>query len=271
MTIAVVTDSMTSFAPGVLERPDVLMVPLTFHFGTEESYRDKVDLTEEEFYRKLEGSDVFPTTAQPSAGEFVEAYESLAAYDDVLVLTTSAKISGTHNSAVSAADMVDRPVEVLDMRSAEIGSGLILSEVLEAIDGGGDLNEALSTARSAISRCRAWFAVGTLEYLRRGGRIGRAQRLAGSALDIRPVLALEDGEIVPHKRTRGRKRQMAAMLKEIKPAVDNGRPYSLGNANALEPAAELSRQLGGGEEFSVAISGVIGCHVGPGAYGVAHV
>lgn len=271
MTLAVVTDSMTSFAPGVLDRPDVRMVPLTFHFGAEESYRDKVDLSSEEFYRKLESSAVFPTTSQPSAGEFLETYESLGAYDDVLVLTTSAKVSGTYNSAVSAADMADRPVEVLDMKSAEIGSGLILNEVLEVIDGGGDLEQALGAARSAIVRCRAWFAVGTLEYLQRGGRIGRAQRLAGTALDIRPVLTLEDGEIVPHKRTRGRKRQMSAMLEEIKPAVDNGRPYSLGHANAPEPIAELSRRLGGGEVFSASISGVIGCHVGPGAYGVAHI
>ena len=271
MTLAVVTDSMTSFAPGVLERPDVRMVPLTFHFGSEESYRDKVDLTDQEFYAKLEGSRVFPTTSQPSAGEFVETYESLTAYDDVLVLTTSSKISGTYNSAVSAADMADRPVEVLDTRSAEIGSGLILNEVLQTIDAGGDLQEALGAARSAISRCRAWFAVGTLEYLQRGGRIGRAQRLAGTALDIRPVLTLDDGEIVPHKRTRGRKRQMSAMIEEIKPAVENGRPYSLGNANAPEPVAEISRRLGGGEAFSVSISGVIGCHVGPGAYGVAYI
>ncbi|CAN5121137.1 DegV family protein [soil metagenome] len=270
MSLAIVTDSMTSFAPGVLERPDVRMVPLTFHFGTEESYRDKVDLTDAEFYSKLEGSKVFPTTAQPAAGEFVETYESLSAYDDLLVLTSSAKISGTYNSAISAADMVDRPVQVMDMRSAEIGSGLILNEVLETIDGGGDLDEALEAARSAIARCRAWFAVGTLEYLQRGGRIGRAQRLAGTALDIRPVLTLEDGEIVPHKRTRGRKRQMSAMIGEIQSAVDNGRPYSLGNANAPEPVAEISRRLGGGEAFSVSISGVIGCHVGPGAYGVAY-
>lgn len=168
MTLAIVTDSMTSFAPGVLERPDMRMVPLTFHFGAQESYRDKVDLTDEEFYRKLQSSEVFPTTSQPSAGDFVETYESLGAYDDVLVLTTSAKISGTYNSAVSAADMVDRPVEILDMRSAEIGSGLILNEVLEVIDGGGDLEAALAAARPAIARCRAWFAVGTLEYLQRG-------------------------------------------------------------------------------------------------------
>lgn len=270
MTVAVVTDSMTSFAPGVLERPDVRMVPLTYHFGPEESYRDKVDLTYEEFYQRLEGSKVFPTTSQPAAGAFLEAYESLAAYDDVLVLTTSAKISGTHNSAVSAAEMADRPVEVVDMRSAEIGSGLILNEALQAIDEGGSLQEALDAVRPAIQRCRAWFAVGTLEYLQRGGRIGRAQRLAGTALDIRPVLTLEAGEIAPHKRTRGRKRQMSAMLQKIQPAADNGRPYSLGHTNAEAPMQELARQLGGRESFSASISGVIGCHVGPGAYGVAH-
>lgn len=270
MSLAIITDSMTSFAPGVLERPDVKMVPLTYHFGASESYRDKVDLTEDEFYRKLEGSRVFPTTSQPSAGEFVEAYESLETYDELLVLTSSAKISGTHESAVSAASMVDRPVEVLDMKSAEIGSGLIFNEALKVIDGGGDLKETIEAVRPAIQRCRAWFAVGTLEYLQKGGRIGRGQRLAGSALDIRPVLTLEDGEIVPHKRTRGRRRQMAAMLEQIKPAVANGRPYSLGHANAPDAVTELSRQLGGGESFSASISGVIGCHVGPGAYGVAH-
>ncbi len=112
MTTAIVTDSTTSLAPEVLERPDVRMVPLTFHFGSEETYRDKVEMSNEEFYERLRDSDVFPTTSQPPAGAFVEAYEALDAYDDILVLTLSRKFSGTYDSAVAAAGMVERPVEV---------------------------------------------------------------------------------------------------------------------------------------------------------------
>ena len=96
-TTAVVTDSTTSLAPGVLERPDVRVVPLTFHFGEDETYTDKVDMTNEEFYDRLRDSDVFPTTAQPSPGAFVEAYEALSDYDDILVLTLSSKFSGTYD------------------------------------------------------------------------------------------------------------------------------------------------------------------------------
>ncbi len=121
MTTAVVTDSTTSLAPGVLERPDFRMVPLTFHFGPDESYTDKIDMSNKEFYERLRDSDDFPTTAQPPVGAFVEAYESLSAYDDILVLTLSRKLSGTYDSASQAAEMVDRRVEVLDTRSAEMG------------------------------------------------------------------------------------------------------------------------------------------------------
>ena len=107
MTTAVVTDSTTSLAPGVLERPDVRMVPLTFNFGSDETYTDKVDMSNAEFYERLRSSDEFPTTAQPSPGAFVQTYEALSDYDDILVLTVSSGFSGTYNSAVQAAEMVD--------------------------------------------------------------------------------------------------------------------------------------------------------------------
>ena len=190
MTTAVVTDSTTSLAPGVLERPDVRVVPLTFHFGEDEAYTDKVDMTNEEFYERLRDSDVFPTTAQPSPGAFVEAYEALSDYDDILVLTLSSKFSGTYDSALQAAGMVDRPVHVLDAKSAEMGSGLILLEALRCIDEGRDFDEVRHAAERAIGGARVLFAVGTLEYLAKSGRIGRAQRLLGTALDVRPVLEI---------------------------------------------------------------------------------
>jgi DegV family protein with EDD domain len=270
VTTAIVTDSTTSLAPGVLERPDFRMVPLTFHFGPDETYRDKIDMSNEEFYERLLASDEFPTTSQPSAGVFVEAYEALEAYDDILVLTISRKFSGTYDSAVAAAEMVERPVEVLDTRSAEMGSGLILREALRVIDEGGEFKDVRRAAEIAVGRCNLLFAVGTLEYLAKSGRVGRARRLLGTALDIRPVLRIEDGEVVPHKRTRGRRRQMAAIVEEVKPAAEAGRHLYFGHVAAPELLSELAERLEVEEELVAEIGGVVGSHVGPGAYGVAY-
>ena len=270
MTTAIVTDSTTSLPPGVLERPDVRVVPLTFHFGPDEAYTDKVDLTNDEFYERLRTADDFPTTSQPPVGAFVGAYEELGAYDDVLVLTLSSELSGTYGSAITAAGMVDRPVEVLDMRTAEMGSGLILQEALTAIDEGRNFKDVRKIAADAVRRCEIFFAVGTLEYLEKSGRIGRAQRLVGTALDIRPVLKIENGEVVPHKRTRGRKRQMAAVAEGVAAAVEAGRPLYFGHVNAPDALADLAKSLKVDERLVTEIGGVVGCHVGPGAYGVAY-
>jgi len=270
VTTAIVTDSTTSLAPGVLERPDVRVVPLTFHFGADETYTDKMDMSSEEFYERLRDSDVFPTTAQPAPGAFVDAYEALSDYDDILVLTLSSKFSGTYDSALQAAGMVDHPVHVLDTMSAEMGSGLILIEALRCIDDGGDFDEIRRSAKRAIGGATVLFAVGTLEYLAKSGRIGRAKRLLGTALDVRPVLKVAGGEIVPIKRTRGRARQMAAIVEEVRPAVEAERPLFFGHIAAPELLSELAERLGVEEKLVAGIGGVVGSHVGLGAYGVAH-
>lgn len=270
MTIAVVTDSTTSLPDEIRERPNVRVVPLTFSFGPEETYLDKVDLSNAEFYERLKKSPTFPTTSQPPAGAFVEAYESLGAYDDILVLTLSSRFSGTYNSAVAAAEMVERPVEVVDTKSAEMGSGLILLEALQVVDEGGSFEEVKQAVEAAIRRCTILFAVGTLEYLEKSGRIGRARRLLGTALDIRPVLSVEDGEVIPYKRARGRKRQMAALLEKVRPAAEAGHPLAYGHIDAPEPLNELIESLDVEGRFVVEIGGVVGSHVGPGAYGVAY-
>jgi DegV family protein with EDD domain len=165
--------------------------------------------------------------------------------------------------------MVERSVEVVDTKSAEMGSGLILLEALNALDEGRSFEEIQEAVEAAIRRCQVFFAVGTLEYLEKNGRIGHAQRLLGTALDIRPVLRVEDGEVVPHKRARGRNRQMAALLEEAKPAVEAGRPLAYGHVNAWELLAELRTKLQAKGDFIAEIGGVVGSHVGPGAYGVA--
>lgn len=270
MTIAIVTDSTTSLQPDLRERPDVRVVPLTFHFGPEETYTDKVDMSNEEFYERLSTAKDFPTTSQPPAGAFVEAYESLDVYDDILVLTLSRELSGTYDSAVAAAEIVGRKIEVRDTRSAEMGSGLILEEALRVADGGGEFEDVLRAAERAILGCEVFFAVGTLEYLAKSGRIGRAQRLVGTALNIRPVLRIEDGTVVPHKRARGRNRQMAAVAEQVKPAIEDGKRLYFGHVAAPELLEELCETLGVEDPVVAEIGGVVGAHVGPGAYGVAY-
>lgn len=269
MSIAIVTDSTTTLTPEEQARPDIRIVPLTFHFGAEETYVDKVDLSNAEFYQRLKESSDFPTTSQPPVGAFVEAYRSLSAYDSILVLTISGVLSGTVESARSAARMVDVPVEVVDTKSAEFGAALILRRALAVIDGGGTFEEARRAAEQAVRRTDVYFAVGTLEYLAKSGRIGRAQKLFGSALDIRPILTLVDGEVHPHKRVRGRKRQMSALVERLSPCVAEGRDFYFGHIDAEAAARELAERLGvQNAEFSE-IGGVVGCHVGPGAFGVA--
>src|ERR687893_821933 len=178
---------------------------------------DKVEMSNEEFYGRLRDSDVFPTTSQPPAGAFVEAYEALRVLDE-----------------------------------------------------GGEFKDVRRAAEAAAGRCNLYFAVGTLEYLAKSGRIGRAQRLVGTALDVRPVLKLVDGEVVPHKRTRGRKRQMNAVLDEVRPAAEAGRPLYFGHIGTPGPVAELAERLGVEGTPVAEIGGVVGSHVGLGAYGVAH-
>jgi DegV family protein with EDD domain len=151
-----------------------------------------------------------------------------------------------------------------------MGSGLILQETLRVLDEGRDFDDIRRAAQTAIARCNVLFAVGTLEYLAKSGRLGRAQRLVGAALDIRPVLRIESGEVVPHKRTRGRKRQMAAIVEEVEPAARAGRPLYFGHIAAPELLSELAERLGVEEKLVAEIGGVVGSHVGPGAYGVAY-
>ena len=151
-----------------------------------------------------------------------------------------------------------------------MGSGLILLEALRVVDEGGDFKDVRRSAEAAIERCNILFAVGTLEYLEKSGRLGRARRLVGAALNVRPVLSVEDGEVVPHKRTRGRKRQMAAIVEEARPAAEAGRPLYFGHIAAPELVSELAERLGVEEKLVAEIGGVVGSHVGPRAYGVAY-
>ena len=274
-TTAIVYDS-TADLP-VAEHPDWTMVPLTVHFG-EAEFRDYVDLTAAEFYERLASSS-HPTTSQPAPGAFIAVYRDLLErYEHVVSIHLSAGLSGTFGSACTAAQEFPGRVTVIDSRLVSMPLALGLGRAQDALDAGaspGDL-PALFDKIGRQSACL--FSVATLEYLQRGGRIGRAQTLVGTLLGVHPLLAVEDGGVVPVGRVRGEMRVLPELVAEFArrsasyPIID----VAIAHADDLERAAELEalvREARAGIRSVriLTLGAVVGTHAGPGALGLAFV
>jgi len=206
MTIKIITDSVADLPPKVAKELGITVVPILIRFGTE-VYRDGIDLTADEFYRKLARSKAFPVTSVPSPATFAEVYDKLAKEtDEILVIILSSKLSGTYDVASQAVGLMKRKcrVEVIDSQWATMAQGFIVMAAAKAAKGGASLDEVVNVVRSNISRVDFLAAFDTLEFLRRGGRIGRAQAFLGSVLKINPLITLRDGLVEPAGRTRSR-------------------------------------------------------------------
>jgi DegV family protein with EDD domain len=277
--IAVVTDSTCDIGPDALARMDVRMVPLKLHFG-EETFKDWTDFTPTEFYPKLVAASQNPTTSQPSPAEFAEVYRGLAesGADGVVVVTLSAKLSGTFESATLALDGAPLPVRVVDSTCVTGGAGLVVDAAVAARDAGGDLDAVEAAARDAASKVELYFVLDTLDYLVRGGRAGKAQGLAASLLNIKPVLQVKDGAIEPFKKVKGSRKafqEMAAHVALRSQEVGGVRAVVV-HAVAPDMADQMVRDLDhaglvGEVVRRDEIGSVIGTHVGPRAVGVAFV
>lgn len=204
MAVKIVTESVSDIPPEIASELGITIVPLLVHFGTE-SYRDRIDLTPEEFYYKLTHSKILPTTAAPPPGSFAEAYDKLAEEtDDILVITIG--FGATYGNAVNAIELMKREgrVEVVNSREAIMAQGLVVIATAKAAKAGAGLKEAVELTHRNIQRVDFRAAFDTLEYLRRGGRVGRAQALLGSMLKINPIITIRDGEVCPAARPRSR-------------------------------------------------------------------
>ena len=202
MTVRVVTDSTADIPPEIAAELGIDVVPLNVHFGTD-TYRDNIDLSADEFYQRLVSSPRPPTTSQPSVGAFLEVYQkALGEADGIVSVHISAKLSGTWNSAVQAREQLDDSsrVQVVDTQQASMGLGWVAVTAAKAAQAGASLDEVASAAKSACEQVRVIFLVDTLEYLQKGGRIGKAQAMFGSVLAIKPLLTLQDGEVHPMER-----------------------------------------------------------------------
>ncbi len=274
MPVSVVTDSTSDLSLSLASENGITVAPLNVHFG-DEAYRDGVDMSADDFYERLTSSPVLPKTSQPSVGDFLQIYEDLGPGSDGIVsVHIAAKLSGTYNSAINAAQSYDsRPVEVIDTGTASMGLGLCALAAARAAQAGGSVEEVAVAARSAAERIQVFFYLETLHYLEKGGRIGKAQAFVGSLLRVRPVLICRDGEIHPLDKARTRSKAMARV---VQAAQDVGglQEAAVMHSTAPDDAEALAgaiRDIGGGELqiLTGRIGPVVGTYAGPGAVGAA--
>jgi DegV family protein with EDD domain len=273
--IAFVTDS-TAYLPGeFVKENNITVIPLNLHWD-EDVYKDNVDITPKEFYEKLEKSDSMPSTSQPSAGEFLEAYKSASKGADAIVsLVISSGISGTYNSAMLAKEeMKDVPVFVIDSKVTAAGLVFMLEAMLEKAKKGAKAEEMPAVAKAVFDTMGVYFVVDTLKYLHKGGRIGGASAFLGSALDLNPVLYLDqEGKIEALEKVRTKKKAVKRLL-EITMEKAGGKKAHVGilHANVPEEAETFKKELLANvdcDEIGIyPISPVIGTHAGPGTLGV---
>lgn len=206
MTVKIVTDSVADIPGQVAEELGITIVPLNVRFGTE-TYRDGIELTADEFFDRLSHSNIMPVSTVPSPAAYSEVYDKLAEEtDEILVLTLTSKLSGTHEVALQSTGLMKKKcrVEVIDTKLAAMAEGLVVITAARLAQTGAGLNEVMDNAYHNIPRSEMYAAFDTLEYLQRGGRIGKAQSLLGSILNINPIIGLQDGEIIPISRERSR-------------------------------------------------------------------
>ena len=271
---AIVLDSTSDYPDAPARFPNMRFVPLYVRFG-DETYRDYVELGPAEFYEKLRVSPVTPATAQPTPQDFVAAYEELAPYERIYSLHVSAKVSGTFQSAELAAQEIggDR-VRVVDTMTASLAIAM-LSHAIQRRLARGTTDDEISTLIDRFhANCDVLFTVETLEYLQRGGRIGKAQALAGSLLNLRPVLSVENGEVIAAARVRGKQKALAEFERRFVAATTDGPGLrvAIAHADAEEWVGTLSelawRVRPNAEiEFTSTLGAVVGTHAGPGAVG----
>jgi DegV family protein with EDD domain len=272
-TTAIVLDSTADFPEAPERFPNWRVVPLYVLFG-DESYRDYVDLTPEQFYAKLRTSENLPTTSQPTPGDFLTTYEELSGYERIYSLHLSAALSGTYQSARTAAEELGDQVRVIDSESASAAIAMLGLAIQRRLERGTTDDEIDELIRRFKADAGLIFTVDTLEFLRRGGRIGRASAWAGNLLHVKPILTIKR-EVVPLKRVRGNQKAMQEFVSEFTSTSEDTSTLKVGIAHADAPErAEQLKKMAHAErphaevEIVTTLGAVVGTHAGPGTIGL---
>jgi fatty acid kinase fatty acid binding subunit len=269
---AIVLDSTADFPEAPERFPNWRVVPLYVLFG-DASYRDYVDLAPEQFYARLRTSESLPTTSQPTPGDFLKTYEELSGYERIYSLHLSAALSGTYQSARTAAQELGDKVRVVDSESASAAIAMLGLGIQRRLERGTTDNEIDELIRRFKADAGLIFTVDTLEFLRRGGRIGRASAWAGNLLHVKPILTIKR-EVVPLKRVRGNQKAMQEFVSEFTSTTNDTATLKVGiaHADAPERAEQLKRMVHAERphaevEIVTTLGAVVGTHAGPGTVG----
>lgn len=276
--IAIVTDSTAYIPKNLVEQYGLYVVPTVLNWG-QKQYRDGVDITPTEFFERMRTDPVHPTTSVPSPGEIKEIYAKAAENVEAVVgIHISSKLSGTFSTAEQAVTMIpDKVCKVIDANTTAMALGFVVLAAAKAAAAGQSLSEVLQVAHNTIPKVGVVLTVETLEYLRRGGRIGGAQAFLGNLLDTKPLLEVRGGRVEPLERVRTKKKAMNRLVEVVVERVKGKGPIRLATLHAdakadAEMILELAKtQLGAVEEAILSeVSPTIATHTGPGTVGLAY-
>jgi DegV family protein with EDD domain len=270
--VAVVTDSAANIPAEVARDLAISVAPLEVRFG-DRVFKDGVDMMGAEFYEMLTAERALPSTAAPSAGDYLSAYRATGG-DQVVCVTLGSGLSVANRQARLAAEQFEGEVRVVDSESATMGEGFVAMEAARLAREGGEIDGVVARAEKVAGLVRVIGAIETFEYLRRGGRVSKLQAYTATKLDIKPVFRLDEGEIRPVARSRTRGRALARIVQDVLREVGD-RPVHVGSfhAQAEEDAASLIDRVAAEaevvERFVVECTPAIGAHTGPGLAGLA--
>jgi DegV family protein with EDD domain len=274
VAVGIVTDSVADLSPKLIKELGVLVVPMSVRFG-DKVYRDGIDLTPDQFYERLRTSKVFPNTSVPAPADFLKVFDKVAKEtDEILAILVSARLSATYEVARQSVAMMKRKcrVELLDSETATMTEGFIVMKAAQAAKEGAKIEEVIEVARKTIPRVDFRAAFNTLEYLRRGGRIGRAQAFLASMLRINPIISLKDGLVEPAGRARSRVKAIDHLY-EFAASYAKIEEMAVEDTACPEEAEALRERLGAifpkERIYRSRMTPAIGTHTGPGLLLVA--
>ncbi len=274
MAIKIVIDSTADMPSALVQAYGITVVPLNVHFGTE-VFRDSIEISADEFYKRLASSPKLPTTSQPTVGDFLEVYQELSnTTDEIVSIHVSDKLSGTLNSANQAKGQYtgNARIEVVDSEHVSMGLGMVAIAASKAAQGGATIEDVVKEAKQTISKVQFVGLVDTLEYLEKGGRIGKAQALVGSILRLKPLLTVKNGEVHPLEKIRTRSKgidRLCDIVKEHVPLESLAVVYTTTPDDAAQLADRLRPLVPSGDIPISQVGPVVGTHAGPGVLGIS--
>ena len=274
MAIRIVTDSVSDLPPALAQANDITVIPCYVVIGNE-TYKDGVEITADRFYSRLPDLPRLPSTSQPTIADFQETYQRLLDQGHQIVsVHVSAKLSGTLNSAVQAKAALgdSSDIEIIDSQSASAPMGLVVLDAARIARESSDLQEVVRQTRLSLQKQHGFVMVDTLEYLQKGGRIGKAQAFLGGMLKVKPILTIRDGEVHPLERPRSLERaknRLVEMAQTLAPIRQVNISYSTDRVQALGIRAQLADLVSPENLVESRFGPVLGTYVGPNALGVA--